>query len=109
VGNKRFWPSSLNRSDGDNSPGYKLANIMAPENITSIYGIYQQDEILQASFMRSDDFKHWHALSRPDNRHWDTERFISFKHLADMRRVGMYTTLSSALRLIELHPFVNSE
>jgi hypothetical protein len=103
VGNKRYWPDSLNRADQDKRElGRKLAEPPDHSNLQAAYGLGSPQDVQKACFVGAAEAAEWKVLDRTDSRIWDDERFFAFKMLVDDRRVRMYEHLYRELKLDEV-------
>jgi hypothetical protein len=104
IGNKRYWPESLNAGDQANSPGKKLFDIT---DQTRKWKFDTQQKIREASFIQDDLLDDWKSLSTifmtgNEPRIWTTERFATFRRLVDERRYRMYKHLYETLDFQDL-------
>jgi len=106
VGNKRYWPESLNCSNKDVPPEQKyiVSNLdLVTDKYHQQNGFFSAAEILAASAIPLEDAYQWANLSNPeDTRVWTTNRYIQFKQVVDQRRIRMYAELYQCLHLEQL-------
>ena len=101
-GNKRFWPSQLNRSYRDKPPKEKYIHGQCEDQVSEStyqeYGMNSVDDVLRLSFIDQSKAELWKQVEiGTDNHYWTTERFRRFKELVDMRRCRMYQYLYDLL------------
>ncbi len=96
-GNKRIWPKSLNRSDGQNT--LQAKNILGLEDGSADgnpnllrYGLTCVGDVRRASVIEKEDLNDWIQASNPkDVYNWsDPERILAFRHAVDKRRSAIY-------------------
>lgn len=96
-GNKRIWPKSLNRADGQNT--LQAKHILGPGNgLTdgnpnlAQYGLKCVEDIRRASIISQDGLDDWEqAANSNDVYNWsDPERLLAFRRAVDTRRSAIY-------------------
>ena len=106
IGNKRYWPEALNRSNKDNPPVNKFIHPEVDhrtDDAHTRFGLETVGKITQASMIDDEEINGWGEISQcKDHRVWTTQRFSTFKKIVDKRRIAMYTSLYATLGLQRL-------
>jgi len=105
IGNKRFWPRSLNREYRDRAPKNKYISNKFHEDTNDFHRKYFKlttvQDVLDASFIQIDQAEKWMELDSSSNKLWDENRFQNFKQVVEERRCRMYERLYRALEFDE--------